>query len=366
VDLEDLLVESSIQLASLSRQAGSMAHNLLVGQAREELFRKILGQNLIPARYEIGNGRVVGTDGLMSREVDVIYFDKLNCPKFTSTVEIKSTLNKAEIKDSVGKISAFKQLYENEPHYFPLGTRFLLRQLSDPKPFGVIFAFKADTTLETLLENLNEAESDLAPNRRCELVVINDVGLIARSSDGKNPTVIWSDAQGMPVHTIPIRSGFKTLGEFYPLLSAMLASVPTFPVNPALYRRVVKEVEGHAVSGQIREINAKTKKKESLKLSFLKELVQLVKSRNSTTLSQLEQRTFVAKGLDYVPLGDWTVWLYDPETRILSLDFPVIDIGGLSQVRTLANACLIVHIDDKIVLVPRVYLSPENVESLER
>ena len=356
-----------------------MAHNLLVGQAREELFRKILGQNLIPARYEVGNGRVVGTDGLMSREVDVIYYDKLNCPKFTSTeasiypslgvhgiVEIKSTLNKAEIKDSVGKISAFKQLYENEPHYFPLGTRFLLRQLSDPKPFGVIFAFKADTTLETLLENLNEAESDLAPNRRCELVVINDVGLIARSSDGKNPTVIWSDAQGMPVQTIPIRSGFKTLGEFYPLLSAMLASVPTFPVNPALYRRVVKEVEGHAVSGHIREINAKTKKKESLKIAFLKTIVHLVQSQASTTLTQLEQEAFVKRTLDYEPLGDRSVWIYDPDAKISSLDFPIMDIGGLTQVRTLANACLIVYVDDKMVLVPRAYLSPDNVESLER
>jgi hypothetical protein len=379
MDLEDLLVESSIQLASLSRQAAQAEHPTLIGDTREILFRDVLGKNLLPARYGIGNGRVVGIDGRLSREVDIVFYDAFDCPRFAATAEnaiypslgvhgiaeIKSTLDKTTLEDSLAKLHVFKDLYSNEQSH-SFGTRHIIRPLAEPKPFGMIFAYRALTSLETLLRNLTAFEKDVGPALRCDLVVVHEVGLLARTYDGLS-FIIGLPYPGSAPNAIAIASQHKTLFLFYQILSAMLVSVQTFPVNPSLYQRVTVTVDGHILSGQIREINATTRNKESLKVSYMRSIIRCIETERPTTYAEAERLAFVVNGLDFLPMGEGEVWIYDPERQFPKLEFaPKAFAPGMPPVRSLASSCLVVLVDDKRVLVPKVYSTKDTVEVEER
>jgi hypothetical protein len=146
----------------------------------------------------------------------------------------------------------------------------------------------------------------------------------------------------------------------------MLVSVPTFPVNPALYGRVARDVDGHIVAGQIREIDAQTLAKTTLKTSFLRHIVEAVETEAPTSILELERRAFSQTALPYTPFGDGPVWLYDPDGNFDFLDFPPRRIAGVGEVRSLASSCLLLSVDDRTVIVPRTYLNNETSETTER
>jgi uncharacterized protein DUF6602 len=379
MDLESVLVEAAVRLASFSRDAAELQHNGLVGRTREEVFGEVLGRQLLPARFGIGSGRVVGIGGRMSREADIVFYDTLDCPRFLGgksaifpslgvygIAEIKSTLNKAEMEDAIAKIAAFKLLYEHEPRH-PFGSRHIARQGSEPRPFGVIFGFSAATSLETLRENLLEAEASVPQSQRAELVVVNNRGLIARSVDGIGANSVWAHTgAGFPPHTIVLKEGVQSFGHFYQLLSELLASVNTFPVNPALYERLLRLVDGHEIAGQSREIDADTMVKTSFTDAFLRTVIADVATTLPTTMSLLEQIAFGTGATDYTSFGDGTVWLFDPESKFSDLAFTPRSVPGVGEVRSLASGCLVLTIDDKPVLIPRPYLAGSNVDTVDR
>lgn len=378
MDLEVLLVESGIQLASMARQAAQMDHPTLVGRTRENLFQKTLSENLLPARYNIGNGRVVGPDGRMSREADVVFYDGLDCPRFAppagdtiypsagvyGIAEIKSTLDKAALEDSVQKISSFKGLYNDEPWY-RFAERYFCRALAEPKPFGIIFAYTAATSLNSLLSNLANLDAELEPSLRCDLVVVNGMGILARSLDG-HTAIRGMPTPGQNVPPIALETQYKTLFLFYQLLSEMLISVPTFPVSPALYQRVAREIQGRIVSGQIREIDAETGRKTSLSNQLLERVVRLTAEVPPTRLADIERAAFGEGGAEFTSLGDGEAWIYDPERLLQTLLFEPRAVLGGDPVRSLASDCLLVTVEDRLVLLPRVYLVGENVSVEER
>jgi len=142
------------------------------------------------------------------------------------------------------------------------------------------------------------------PERKCPRNRPASVGLIARSMDGQTHLQSGSYRSGSTAahHRGPEER--KTLGSFYQMLSAMLVSVPTFPVNPALYGRVARDVDGHIVAGQIREIDAQTLAKTTLKTSFLRHIVEAVENEAPTSILELERRAFSQTALPYTPFGD--------------------------------------------------------------
>jgi hypothetical protein len=362
----------------MSRQAAQLDHSALVGHIRESLFETTLGKNLLPARYGIGHGRIVGVDGKLSREADVVFYNALDCPRFSSIdniaifpslgvhgiVEIKSTLDRAELEDGINKIAAFRELYSNEPFY-SFGTRHVGRPLSEPKPFGVIFAYRAATSLESLLHNLMDFDAALEPHLRCDLIVVNDLGIIRRPLNGGTP-MSGLPVLGQDVPAIAVHAGRKTLYLLYKLLSEMLISVRTFPVSPALYERVAKNVLGHVVSGQIREIDPETGRKESLSTRFLEAIVRWTDAERATTLAEAERVVFEDRGLDFTSLGNGPVWIYDPDNAFPDLEFEPRAILGSDRIRSLASACFVIAVGDRFVLVPMFYASGENIDIEER
>ncbi len=337
------------------------------------------GKSLIPQRFGFGGGRVVGTSGNMSREADVVFYDKLNCPQFISAAsslfpslgvhgiaEIKSTLDKTELIDSLNKIASFKKLYDTEPGYFEVGTRRLTRAGSEPVPFGIVFAFKNATSLTTLADNLKEFDLTVAERHRANLIVVPTEGIIARSIDGERPTCVWDQFESsFPRYVVTVESKYKTLRMFYQMLTELLVSVPTFPISPTLYLTSSTEILGHTVIGQWREINASTLKLERLTEAFLKAVVQFVTSTSPTTFQELDRIAFVDRSIDFVPMAEsGEVWLYDPDAVFKTLTFPPFTVVGTKEpIVSLLSACAVLQVDTNVVLIPRSYYNAETVET---
>jgi hypothetical protein len=106
-------------------RAGRATTPGLVGSAREAEVRRKL-EKLLPEKVTVATGCVIDSYGSASRQADVVIHERDNCPVFSindapeatyipgeGTVaagEIKSTLNTAELKDSVEKIRKIKSL----------------------------------------------------------------------------------------------------------------------------------------------------------------------------------------------------------------------------------------------------------------
>jgi hypothetical protein len=229
----------------------------------------------------------------------------------------------------------------------------------------VIFAYRAATSLESLLRNLVDFDAVLEPSLRCDLVVINDLGIICRSLNGATP-ISGLPVPGQHVPALAIAAGRKTLYLLYKLLSEMLISVRTYPVSPALYERVAKDVLGHIVSGQIREIDPETGRKESLSARFLEAIVRWTDAERPMTFAEAEKTAFEDRGLDFTPLGDGAVWIYDPDNAFPNLDFEPRPILGGDPIRSLASACFVIAVGDRFVLVPKLYATGGHVDIEER
>jgi hypothetical protein len=158
------------------------------GSEAEGILRDFLKAKL-PRRFDVGSGIVVGSGGEVSRQSDLIIYDAMNSPVYrtgsrlqilprdnvAAVIEVKSKLNKEELKDAAAKIAAVKKIKAtpvsglDQPVTFsPIITTSIL---------GCVFAFDSYTSLETLADNLKEinAEEEDSDNW-IDLVVVLDKG----------------------------------------------------------------------------------------------------------------------------------------------------------------------------------------------
>lgn len=122
-------------------------HMGLRGSAREEVLKDVICQ-LIPEKFRIGDGVIVDIDGTQSKQQDLFVYDAFNSPVFLktekslvvpvesvySTIEIKSTLTKETLRQSIANIRSVKMLKHTElmnsalvsaRHNYILGARFV-------------------------------------------------------------------------------------------------------------------------------------------------------------------------------------------------------------------------------------------------
>src|SRR5262245_50787174 len=80
--LKDLLKTAGKQLQSdFEEIQNNNPHAGDSGQEAEIILQKFL-RDRIPRRFDIEGGLVVGHDGTVSRQTDLILFDALNCPVY--------------------------------------------------------------------------------------------------------------------------------------------------------------------------------------------------------------------------------------------------------------------------------------------
>ena len=110
-----------------------LEHMGLRGTAREDLLKEVISQ-LIPEKYRIGSGTIVDIHGTQSKQQDLYIYDAFNSPVFLkmesnnvvpvesvyATVEVKSTLTKDTLRQSMENIRTVKTLEHNELRNSPI------------------------------------------------------------------------------------------------------------------------------------------------------------------------------------------------------------------------------------------------------
>lgn len=156
-------------------------HSGIKGTAREDLLKQNL-IGLFPKRYSICSGIIMDSNQAQSKQQDFIIYDSFNCPAFYetesnkilpiesiyATIEIKSTLTKETLKQSIDNVKSVRSLEKAETNYSKIFKY----------PVGFVFAYSSDADLETIQKNLFELNKDVNPEYQISIICVLDKGLI--------------------------------------------------------------------------------------------------------------------------------------------------------------------------------------------
>lgn len=231
-----------------------LKHPRDLGDSREEILRRFLTSNcLIPNRYAVSSAsaRVVSPSGHMSKEIDILLYDPLDSIGLMSregvynaypiesvygVIQVKSRLNKGEIKDGLDNIASFKSL--NRPELQQRG--FVLRQGGrEQRGFGLLFAYDSDLAWKDIVDEI-EAFSKTQPQRNwCNGVFILNRGLILHGNDlsGKTHNRELEAIRELEMTGFPDRQGL-CLSQFYGTLLDLLRSTDIQPTVVEAYGRL--------------------------------------------------------------------------------------------------------------------------------
>lgn len=155
----------------------------------EGILQTFLSDRL-PKRFAIEGGFVIGVTGGMSRQTDLIIYDSINSPVYRATkrahiiprnsvasvIEVKSKLNKEELRDAALKLAEIKAMKVS-----PISN---LDQKHEhgiilDRPMTCVFAFDSYTSLDALAENLEELNRELPSELWVDMVVVLNKGVLS-------------------------------------------------------------------------------------------------------------------------------------------------------------------------------------------
>jgi hypothetical protein len=199
----------------------------LIGSAKEHPARKQL-EKLLPPTAAVGSGIVMDSYNGRSKQQDIVLFERAFTPIFSindtseatyfpiegviATGEVKSSLNRETLHDSIEKIRSVRRLRRHataEDH--GLGPIVPPRIYGSPLPigstkaeefspstrrldrtFGFVLAGRLDANIETVLAHLAAAYRDDVDRSAPQIIVVLGVGFFQRiGQDG-----LMSDAEG--------------------------------------------------------------------------------------------------------------------------------------------------------------------------
>lgn len=160
-------------------------HMGLRGSSRENVLIKYIKQ-LLPQKFAVGNGIITDVNGTQSRQQDFFVYDAFNSPVFLhmesscvvpvesvyATVEVKSTLTKETLRQSIENIKSVKQLeitVLKNNFFIPAQYNFIL---------GTVFSYTSDSSIETIAQNVDEICKNIPKENQPSVICILDKGLI--------------------------------------------------------------------------------------------------------------------------------------------------------------------------------------------
>lgn len=252
--LHEIMESVAIQMqANFDGISSQIKHKPSKGSAREEILRRFLS-NYLPESVEIGKGEIVDVHGNRSDQTDLVIFDRLNCPKLIqvgdnriypvegvlASIEVKSKLNKATLKESVENILAAKRLqktafykggniintwnlYGRKFEYFPM--------------MGYVFAFQS-IRLQSIVQYLDEInlEHNIPPEHQIDVICLMDKGIIAHENN-EGQLISWSEPTNVETGetTIVGLSTKHSLLLFYVMLHDQLSITSSRPIQMVRY-----------------------------------------------------------------------------------------------------------------------------------
>lgn len=159
------------------------------GAEAEEILKQFLRDRL-PRRFGIESGIVLGSQGQVSRQTDLIVYDAMSAPVYrkgprthilprdnvAAVIEVKSKLSKDQLADAVSKIAQIKRMPAS-----PISGAdepVTMSPLVNASTWGCVFAYDAYTSIETLAENLKELNEGLPSKEWTDFVIVLGKGTI--------------------------------------------------------------------------------------------------------------------------------------------------------------------------------------------
>lgn len=246
VSRQSLFAKAAAKIRADFEALSLVPHSGERGREAEAIVRDFLVGHL-PKRFGVTSGFVIDARDTISKQMDVVVYDALNCPMYrpsenaaiipsnnvAAVIEVKSKLDKAELEDCFDKIASVKALAKSR---LPKGMPDINQTM------GVAFAFTGATSIETLFSNYIELLRDGGGlGRHPDIVVVLDQGIIGlaariRGVPGWNP-VFWEGAGGTATEGSHLCAGLQKLGRdtldgFTRYLLAKLTLYPPLAGHP--------------------------------------------------------------------------------------------------------------------------------------
>ena len=244
-------IESMAKKMSIDYQevTNHIEHMGLRGSSRENILREYIKQ-LLPQKSAVGNGIITDVNGTQSKQQDFFVYDAFNSPIFLhmessciipvesvyATVEVKSTLTKETLKQSIENIRSVKQLeitvLKNSP-FIPAQFNFIL---------GTVFSYTSDSAIETVVQNVDEICRDIPKEKQPSVICILDKGLIVNVlKDGmREIATMPSDSTTWGVIKNTKEINFYL---FYLVLQQHLNTAINFPPNLLKYAEATHAID---------------------------------------------------------------------------------------------------------------------------
>lgn len=222
-------------------QSAAIKHSGDKGTAREGLLRAFLADSgYLPERFGVsqGSSHVVSTTGDVSEQIDLLIYDRLNCPRLLTMsniqyfpvesvygiIQVKSGLDSEQSTlDALQNIASFKRLRKSRDLVKKVGPVTI--RSGNSLGFGMLFAYDSKLKWRHLydcIRGYQKSNSNLFwPN----LVVILDQGLFIQL---KNNRGVYSTEEILEIDQPKVLASpnrDSTLLQFYLILIDLLANM---------------------------------------------------------------------------------------------------------------------------------------------
>lgn len=379
MDVKLIFRETAKKLLSDFNISAQIKHPGVTGTYREDSLKRFLIDGRLPSKYGIGSGEIIGPNSNISRQSDMVIYDKENCPVIVfsesvqvfpsesvyGVIEVKSKLSKQKLIEGLENIAAFKQLVPEGQ--ISQRNVFMTMNYERPRPFGIIFAYSlSGNSLDSLVENLREYEArtpeDLWPN----MVVVLNEGIIWHNN-GKLKTLIKSECFNNETYPINIHFKQDTLFEFYITLLELLSSIKLGDFELRKYKELPRKVGNHFVVGHDRFINRQLGTVSSLNERFVNRVYEYCQEKGTVTykdilLSEIGQLPIGVDEGDVIN----KLYYYNPDNfpGYHEVENPFIRTkeGFVETSQKLAIPGFTITIDDEPYHFPQAYIEPDDLE----
>lgn len=183
--------------------SSQVTHRGSKGRIREREVIKEYLEKYLPGNIGIANGECISTDGTVSPECDIILYEKNTTPYLIHTdgyqvfpiecvygvIEIKSKLDKAQLKDSINKITKIKSMpktaYEAQKGDVVHSTSIYGKKWDYFPTIGMIFSFDS-IEMETLKKHFLSMQANISLEKQVDSLWVLKKGMIIHSDVDNN------------------------------------------------------------------------------------------------------------------------------------------------------------------------------------
>lgn len=309
--------------------SSGIEHRGTKGTYRENALADFLSVGRLPKRFGVGSGEIVGPNGDVSKQSDLIIYDQLDGLSLLydesvqvypveciyGVIEVKSSLSKTELIKSLENIKSVKSLVLNET--ITKTTDNLITVTFDrPKPFGIVFAYSlAANSLGSLTKNLNEWEESNSKEHWPNLIIVLEEGLLYHYGDGmRNQWLTSNNHLKQASGASYLAYGKDTLFHFYSTLIDLCNDTKLGPVNLHRYYDPVERMGNYLVKNHDGFRIGDEEQIYRIKYDTIKKIVDTCQQSSMITYKELLLKQF---GQLPVPLDEdeliTKVYHYDPE-----------------------------------------------------